>query len=71
VNDRAGEQRLEVHDLGGRLLRTLERGWRAAGTRRVAWDGRDRSGERVPSGVYLVTLVAGDQAVRTRVAVLR
>jgi hypothetical protein len=70
VSELAGEQRLEVHDLAGRRVRALEHGWRAAGPRRVAWDGRDASGARVPSGLYLVTLNAGGRTLRTRVAIL-
>ena len=70
-SDGAGEQWLEVHDPAGRLVRTLERGWRAPGARRVAWDGRDASGARVPSGVYLVTLGSGGRTVQIRVALLR
>lgn len=69
--DRAGEQRLEVHDLAGRLVRTVLHGWSAAGSRRVTWDGRDQVGLQVPSGVYLVTLGAGGRSIRVRVAMLR
>lgn len=66
-----GEQRLVVHDVAGRLVRTVERGWRGPGTRRVAWDGRDAAGVRVPAGVYLATLEAGDRLARIRVALVR
>jgi hypothetical protein len=69
--DAAGEQHLEVHDVSGRLVRTVDRGWREQGTRRVTWDGTDESGVRAPSGVYLVTLGAGNRAARLRVALLR
>lgn len=69
--DAAGDQRLEIHDISGRLVRTVDRGWRAQGTRRVSWDGMDEAGARAPSGIYLVTLGAGDRAARIRVALLR
>lgn len=69
--DRAGEQRLDVHDLAGRLVRRVDRGRYGAGIRHVAWDGTDGSGARAPSGVYVVTLSAGDRTARVRVALLR
>jgi len=69
--DAAGEQRLEIHDLAGRLVRVVDRGWRGAERRHVAWDGRDAMGAPVPSGIYLATFGLGDRAVRIRVAMVR
>lgn len=69
--DLAGAQRLEIHDLAGRLVRVVDDGWRGAETRRVQWDGRDASGAPVPSGIYLATFAAGDRTVRLRVAMVR
>jgi hypothetical protein len=37
----------------------------------VAWDGRDRSGQLVRSGLYLLSLEAGGQVMRTRLVVTR
>lgn len=51
-----GPVRLLVFDVGGRQVRTLDDRFRQAGTHTVAWDGRDDSGHRVQSGVYLYRL---------------
>jgi hypothetical protein len=67
----AGAQRLEIHDLAGRLVRVVDDGWRGAESRHVQWDGRDSSGAPVPSGIYLATFAAGDRSVRLRVAMVR
>ena len=67
----AGEQRLEVYDVSGRLVRTLASGWVAAGARRVPWDGRDAAGARAPAGIYLVHLSAGGRVVQARVVLLQ
>lgn len=48
--------RLSIHDIQGRLIRTLFRGEEGAGTHTVVWDGRDNSGRRVSSGPYFVRL---------------
>jgi hypothetical protein len=61
-------QRLRIHDLGGRLVRTIELG---AGTGGVAqWDGRDSEGHRVAAGIYLVRLVSGPRHVQRRLVLL-
>ncbi|MBD3237712.1 MAG: hypothetical protein GF330_13495 [Candidatus Eisenbacteria bacterium] len=50
---------LGVYDARGQLVRVLARGRRAAGTHRIPWDGTDRWGRPVPSGVYYVRLMRG------------
>jgi len=64
---RAGETRVEVFSLEGRLVRTLAGGGRGAGVHRLEWDGRDRAGRRAPAGVYLVRVRAPGLAVVRRV----
>jgi flagellar hook assembly protein FlgD len=55
-----------VHDVRGRLVRQLLLETVAAGgTREVFWDGRDRRGQAVSPGTYLVRLRVGQQD-RTR-----
>lgn len=53
---------LEVLDVGGRRVRSLVPGERSsAGTHEVEWDGRGDHGERAPSGIYFVRLIAGPE----------
>ena len=56
---------LAVHDVSGRLVRTLVDGVRPAGRHTVTWDGRNDAGQRVASGVYLATF-RGAGEVQTR-----
>ena len=54
-----GPIRLTVHDVSGRLVRTLiapEEG--TVGSGQVGWDGSDDRGRRAPAGVYRLRLVA-------------
>ena len=56
--------RLSIHDLRGALVREIDLGYRPAGrydSRAGAahWDGRDKGGQRVSSGVYLYQMQAG------------
>ncbi|RKZ16324.1 hypothetical protein DRQ50_06295 [bacterium] len=50
---------LGIYDVSGRLVRSLARGLREQGRHRIEWDGTDRSGRPVASGVYFARLVAG------------
>jgi hypothetical protein len=51
-----GTVTLEIFDVAGRLVRTLLRETRAAGTWRVSWDGTTDAGSRASSGVYFYRL---------------
>ena len=46
----------------GRVVRSLESGTMDAGPHAVDWDGTDRRGVRVPAGIYLYVLHAGEPA---------
>ena len=54
-----GEVRLEVFDLRGALVRTLMQGSQPAGRYDLTWDGLNNTGQRAPSGLYLVRMQAG------------
>ncbi len=49
---------IAIVDPAGRVVRTLEDGWRAAGAGAVAWDGRNAAGREVSAGIYFVRLAA-------------
>jgi len=56
-----------IFDLGGRRIRTLERGVGLAGTRTLRWDGRDERGDAVSAGLYLVRAQAGIHHAEARI----
>jgi len=58
----AAHTRLVIHDVLGRLVATLVDGPQPAGRHTFTWDGRDRAGRAVGSGVYLVSLASGGQS---------
>jgi FlgD Ig-like domain len=60
---------LKVFDIGGRLVVSLVDGAREAGSYSVFWDGADRRGRQLASGVYFYRMTAGS-FVRTRKMVL-
>jgi flagellar hook assembly protein FlgD len=60
---------LRVRDVRGRVVRTLAGSTPRAGA--VVWDGRTDSGDRVPAGVYFVSLETSAGNATTRVTLLR
>jgi flagellar hook assembly protein FlgD len=66
----AGEVRLRVHDVAGRLVRTLQNGWMAAGEHRVVWDSKDERGQLVRPGLYFVRLENSGRSLGEKVVLL-
>jgi hypothetical protein len=67
----AGHVKLDVHDVRGRLVRTLVDGPVEAGRRAVVWEGRDSDGRRVASGVYFYRLRVGSFVETRRMVLLK
>jgi aminopeptidase N len=66
----AGEVRVRIHDVAGRVVRTLADGWEMPGSRALWWDRRGEDGRRVAPGVYWVSLEARRGRLSEKVVVL-
>ncbi|MDH3215505.1 MAG: T9SS type A sorting domain-containing protein [Candidatus Krumholzibacteria bacterium] len=66
-----GHTEILIYDVSGRRVRTLVSRVSAVGTHEVVWDGRDDSGRRVASGVYLYRLRAGDVVDTKKMVLLK
>ncbi len=62
---------VRVHDVAGRLVRTLVDGPVEAGRHAVVWDGRNDSGEQVGSGVYFCSMEAADYRSARKMVLLK
>jgi hypothetical protein len=62
----AARARIDIYAANGELVRTLEDAARGPGVHAVDWDGADRSGRGVASGVYFARLVVDGALVDTR-----
>ncbi len=67
----AAEVTLDIYDTTGRLVRTIDVGFKPAAVYEsrasaIYWDGRNNYGERVASGTYFYHLTAGDDYASTR-----
>jgi hypothetical protein len=52
--------RLQIFDVTGRLVRSLEDRTMSPGEHSVIWDGRDDRGQHTGAGIYLCTFQVGD-----------
>ena len=62
--------RIEVYNLSGQRVRTLLDGMRPAGRHQVFWDGADDGGQRLPAGIYFVSVRAGQSTARSKVVLI-
>jgi photosystem II stability/assembly factor-like uncharacterized protein len=53
---KAGDISLDIYDVAGRRVRSLEAGRVAAGSHEIIWDGRSDAGLPAASGIYYVRL---------------
>jgi hypothetical protein len=67
----AGNVRLRVLDVRGRVVATLADGQRAPGRYAVRWNGATVGGGRASAGVYFIELQAGGKRLTQRVMVMR
>ena len=64
---RDGDVQLDVLDVMGRQIRTLQHGRLPAGVHSITWDGRDERGGRAGAGVYFAMLKHEGQIRITRI----
>ena len=69
--DRAQEVELKVYALTGQHVATLVSGHRSAGRHVLHWDGRDRQGRPLASGLYLYQLRAGGERQTRKLLLVR
>jgi hypothetical protein len=62
---------LTIHDVRGRVIRSLVEEAQSPGAHTVQWDGRDESGKPVPPSVYYARLSCEEGTRTTRIAVIR
>ena len=71
-----GFVRLTIYDQQGRVVRRLTVGHQSASvyesrSKAIYWDGRNEVGDRVASGIYFYTLIAGDYSATRKMLILK
>jgi hypothetical protein len=69
--DQARTARIDVYDMRGRQVRTLDAGTVEPGAHRVEWDGRGADGGSLGAGVYLARVHVGDQCQDVKMSLVK
>ncbi|MBI5060522.1 T9SS type A sorting domain-containing protein [candidate division KSB1 bacterium] len=67
----SGPVEIRIYNLTGQQVRMFVDEYRATGSYSVEWDGRDGSGIRLGSGLYLLRMSAGDFVAAQKLVLLR
>jgi hypothetical protein len=67
----AGRVNLRIYDASGRVVKTLVDDNKTAGKHTATWNGRDRNGVAVSSGVYFVRLESGGNVQARKIILLK
>ena len=62
---------VDIHDVRGRLVRTVSQAVEGPGTHVLDWDGLDASGCTAPAGFYMVRVYTGESTRTQKVVLLR
>jgi 5'-nucleotidase len=63
--------KLTIYNIRGQKVKVLVDEYQNAGARKVTWDGRDKNGEGVASGIYLYRLQAGEVVQTKKMSLLK
>jgi hypothetical protein len=67
----SSDVRLVIYSATGRVVRQLVSDEMPAGMHRVVWDGTDKNGVRVASGVYVYRIVAGEFVAQRKLVLMK
>lgn len=62
---------IQIFNILGQKVKTIDRGEKDSGRYKVIWDGRDDNGVSVPSGVYFYRLLSEDFATSKKMVLLK
>ncbi|MBM3242627.1 T9SS type A sorting domain-containing protein [Candidatus Poribacteria bacterium] len=68
--------KIKIYDLSGRLVQAMDLGYKEAGTyisKRSAayWNGKNKTGESLASGIYFYTITAGNFTAKRRMLMVK
>ena len=66
-----GNISLNIYDMSGRLVKTLVNGYLIRGHYNTTWDGMDKNGNAVASGVYIYSLQTDDVSISKKVILMK
>ena len=68
---KSGHARVDVYDVLGKHVTTLIDENMGSGNFRVTWDGSDKNGARVSSGMYIYRMVSGSFSMTKKMLMVK
>ena len=62
---------LNIYDLSGRKIKTINQSFAQTGTNQVSWNAEDENGNNVASGAYIFDLVYDQKNIRGKIVYLK
>ena len=62
---------LNIYDLSGRKIKTINKSFYNVGTNQVSWNAEDENGNNVASGAYIFDLVYDQKSIRGKIVYLK
>ena len=62
--------RIDIHNILGQKIKTLAEGFQPEYAGQSVWDATDERGRRVPSGVYICSLISGRMQIHRKILLL-
>jgi len=69
--DKPGRVELEIYDILGRKVNTLQSGFKTPGVHEISWNSKDSRGQDVASGMYFIRLSNDEQQSVQKMMLLR
>ena len=63
--------KLNIYDVNGHKVKELANGYYDSGEHTFMWDGTSHNGTLVSSGMYIYTMIAGDQRISQKMLFLK
>ena len=67
----AGHVSIKIYDMNGKLVKNLVSEQKAAGVYSISWDGQDKNGFKVTSGVYFYRINAGEFTMSKKMILMK
>ncbi|APF16884.1 hypothetical protein Calab_0829 [Caldithrix abyssi DSM 13497] len=68
---RNGKVEIRIYNLVGQLVKTLVSENQGAGKHRVKWNGRDKQGNKVASGLYIYQVTFGNERISKKMILVK
>ena len=60
-----------IYDMSGKEIRTLHNGYQKSRSANITWDGRDKNGQLVASGIYFYSMVSGRNSIVKKLTLVK